>query len=633
MGFNSLTFTGDVFDSPDIVMDQKVFKRRIMLTGLFIMSIACFFIYRLSSLHFSDKIRISTYKSSDTRRGYIKDRNGYILAISIEKNSLFANPMEITDPRYVAEKLSPVIGLTKEFIFNRISREKRFVWIKRKIDDEEVLGIKALNIKGLHFKKEYHRVYPHGRLASNILGFVDIDNNGLEGIEYEFNDILLPARKGNLLGTDDERDFNNIILTIDRYIQYISEREIRQAVIQNKALRGVAVVMEVKTGNILAIAKYPNFDPNYYYRFSQEAIGNFSVVNSFEPGSTLKVIALAALLEKKPGILRKEYICTGSIDIGDVTIKCTNVHGRVNLHDIIEQSCNSGIIQAMKEISKEDSFSVLRSFGFGEKTGINLPGESAGILRPVKEWSGLSKYSIAIGQEISVTSLQLVAAFGAIANGGVYLYPSIIKRIEGDKGDVIRNYPPRVKGRIISRKHSDIILKMMRSVVTNGTGRLADISYYLPAGKTGTAQKSRKRGGYYGQYVASFIGTAPYNDPDICVLVVLDEPNVSIYGGEIAAPVFSRITEKALIYRGVKINKFNAEEPREAGRDNFRFDGVSMPDFSGFSMAQALQLLIDMQKRTGIDYSFTGQGRVYKQTPGPGVRFVGKQKIILYLRD
>lgn len=633
MGFNSLTLTGDVFDSPYIVMDQKVFKRRVLLTGLFILSIACFFIYRLASLHFSDKIRISSYKLSDTRRGYIKDRNGYILAISIEKNSLFANPKEISDPRYVAERLSPVIGLTKEFIFSRVNRDKRFVWIKRKIDDEEVIRIKALNLKGLHFKKEYHRVYPHGRLASNILGFVDIDNNGLEGIEYGFNDILLPARKSALSGADDERKFNNIILTIDRYIQYTSEKAIRQAVIQNKASQGAAVVLEVKTGNILAIAKYPDFDPNYYYRFSQKAIGNFTVVNSFEPGSTLKIIALAAILEKKPGLLRKTFTCTGSIDIGDVTVNCGKAHGRVSLHDIITQSCNTGIIQAMKEISREDSFTVLENFGFGKETGVNLPGESRGILRPVKEWSGLSKYSIAIGQEISVTSLQLAAAFGAIANGGIYIYPSIIKRVEGDRGNVIKYYSPRVKGRVISKKNSEIILKMMRSVVTDGTGRMADIRYYSPAGKTGTGQKFLRKGGYYGQYVASFIGIAPYNDPDICVLVVLDEPEISIYGGEVAAPVFSRIAERVLVYRGVKINKFIAQEPREKGGDNIKFNDDLMPDFRGLTMAQSLKLLINIQSKMIVDYSFIGNGSVYKQTPAPGVRLKGKQEIILYLRD
>ena len=616
-------------------MDQKVFKKRVLITGLFILGIACFFIYRLADLHFSKKIHISSKKTYDARRGIIKDKNGNILAVSIERDSLYVNPEEINNPGEFARILSPVIGLSEKFILERIKRQKRFVWIKRKIGDEEVKKIKNLNLKGPRFIKEYHRVYPHENLAANILGFTDIDNNGLEGIEYKYNDILLSEEKPSLFSLKKEKRLNsNIVLTIDKNIQYFSEREIKQAVIGTKAIQGSAIVMEVKTGKILAIAKYPSFDPNHYFKYSEEARGNYSIANSFEPGSTLKIIALAAILEKNFKVAQKEYNCSGSMDIGDATIKCTKIHGKVNMADIIKYSCNVGIMQAMKNISKEDFLGTLKKFGFGDKTGIELPGESVGILRPVKEWSGLSKFSISIGQEISMNSIQLIAAFNAIANGGEYLYPTIIERIEDGDGTTSFRYSPRGKGKIISGSNAVIILQMMRSVVSGGTGELANLEYYSPAGKTGTAQKSMKRGGYYeSKYVASFIGAAPHRNPDICVLVVLDEPKSSISGGEAAAPAFARIAGRVLAYRGERINKIAAKQPSNINPQERKFDGVFMPNFSGLPMSESIGLLLKIRNTHNINYNFIGKGRVYKQIPNAGTKLTGKQEIVLYLRD
>ncbi|MBN2039362.1 MAG: PASTA domain-containing protein [Spirochaetes bacterium] len=613
-------------------MDQKVYKRRLVITGLFILSIACFFIYRLVNLHFSDKIKLSASVSSDKRRGYIKDRNGHILAVSILKNSLFANPQEIENPSGTAAKLSPLVHLSTDYILTRLNRDKRFVWIRRKIDDDIAEKIEKLKIRGLYFRKEYQRAYPNGKLASNILGFTGIDNTGLEGIEYKYNNILMHSESESIFSGRRKRYADNIVLTIDKYIQHICETEIERAVLQNKASRGVAVALEVKTGKILAIGKYPDFNPNYYYNYSSEQRSHFSVVNSFEPGSTLKIISLAAILEKNPAALRKTYRCTGSIQIGDATVKCGKVHGIVNLHDIIRESCNVGIMLAVKDISKADFFSVLGDFGFGERTGIELPAESPGILRPVSEWSGLSKYSISIGQEISVTSLQIVAAIGAIANDGVYLYPTIIERIEKNDGTVLQEYSPKAKGRLLSRDESGLILRIMRSAVTDGTGKMADMEYYRPAGKTGTAQKFSKAG-YYEKHVASFVGVAPYANPDLCVFVALDEPKVSISGGEIAAPVFSEITRKALVYRGIKLKNVPGIQPKSFKSKELQFKGSSMPDFSGMPVSRSLQLLIKIQRDYNVKYHFEGKGNVYKQEPAPGTDLKEIREIVLYLRD
>lgn len=603
------------------------------MTGLLLLSIACFFIFKLISLHFSDKIQISSEEEIETRRGFIKDRDGYILAISIEKYSLFANPEEIDNPEEAAKSLSPAIGLSQKFILDRINRNKRFVWLKRKINDETVEKVKRLGIKGLHFKKEYHRVYPHDRLASNILGFVDIDNNGLEGIEHRYNKILSGKKKTIFSREIASENRSSITLTIDRFIQYICEQEIEHGVKEFDAERGVAVVLEINTGKILSIARYPDYDPNYYWDFTDEERSNFSVVNFFEPGSTLKVIALAALMEYVPSVNKKSYYCGGSIKIADTEIKCGKKHGYVSISEIIKYSCNVGIIEAMKEIDKNAFYKVLKKFGFGEKTGIELPGESAGILRPVNTWSGLSKYSISIGQEIAVTSLQLVSAFGALANGGVYMIPTIIESIENSDGTVVQKFFPRTRGKIVSSNISADILKIMSRVVTGGTGEKAGLEYYNAGGKTGTGQKFMRRGGYYtGKDIASFIGIAPIERPDICILVVIDEPKGITAGGDIAAPVFARIAHRALPYRGVKVRRITAADPVKIKSREREFNGY-IPDFHGLLMSDSLRLLLKIQKSNNVKYYFIGSGRVYKQSPAPGKGISADTQIVLYLRE
>jgi cell division protein FtsI (penicillin-binding protein 3) len=621
-------------------MDEKIFKRRVITTGFIVMIIACFFIFRAAELHFSGNIKVSEKKTYESRRGYIKDRNGNILAVSIEKNSLYINPGEIQDPQKFAQILSPAIGLSEKHILSRIKPGKRFVWLKRKLEDEEFVKINNLYLRGVHFTKEYARVYPYDRLVGNILGFVNVDNIGIEGIEYKFNDILLEEENKSIfsLGKNGVQDSDltrsaDITLTIDKYIQYVSEKEIKEAVVSSRAIQGSAVVLEVKTGKILAAAKYPDFDPNYYFKFPSEARSNYAISNAFEPGSTLKIMALAAILEKNPKAIQREYVCDGNIVIGDTTIKCTKVHGRLNIADIIKYSCNVGIIQAMKNVSKDDYYSILSKFGFGEKTGVEVPGEAAGILRPVKDWSGLSKYSISIGQEISVTTVQLAAAFSAIANGGVYLSPTIIEKIEKGDSTPEYKYEIRPKSRIVSAENAKIILRMMREVVKGGTGELAGIEYYEAAGKTGTAQKFFKREGYAEKYIASFIGLLPFNDPDICILVILDEPKTTISGGEVAAPAFARIAKKVLVYRGERIKKTEANDPYSGKIRDVKFDGITMPDFRGLFMSESINLLIKMQNRNNIKYNFTGKGRVFKQSPAAGTKLNPGQQIIIYLTE
>ncbi|MCU0822723.1 MAG: penicillin-binding transpeptidase domain-containing protein [Spirochaetes bacterium] len=622
-------------------MNRKVFTRRVLLTGLFIFGLAFFYIYRFTGILFTEKINLTTEINTKIKRGRITDLNGYVLAMSVESQSLFANPQEIENPADVSKKLSRILGYNSEWISQRLNRNKRFVWLKRKMDDADAGNIKSLGIKGLYFKKEFKRIYPQGRTASNIIGFTDIDNNGLEGIEFQFDKILkgMDGRISlfqNLPGIDERTiiEGKNITLTIDRFIQHISEHEIKNAVSASGAKQGVITVLEVKTGRILAIAKYPDFDPNYYNKFSDEARGNFSIVNSFEPGSTFKIIALSAIMEYRPEALNKAYLCDGSIEIGDAVIKCGKAHGNVNIYDIIKHSCNVGIIKAMTDVKKKDFYELIKRFGFGEKTGVELPGEDMGIVRPVDKWSGLSKYSMSIGHEISVTSIQLAAAFCAIGNGGIYLRPRIIEAIERPDGTLDQSFYPASKGIIIKKTDAQRILKMMREVVTGGTGEKADIDYYRAAGKTGTAQKYNRRGGYDpNRFVASFIGLAPIENPDVCILVIIDEPGGEIAGGDVAAPVFASTARRILPYRGVKIKTIPEMNPLKFKSGVKKFDGRRVPDFSGMSVSESLKILISMQETRKISYRFVGSGIVSGQSLMPNSDIADNKEIILYLRE
>jgi cell division protein FtsI (penicillin-binding protein 3) len=613
-------------------MNQTVFKRRVYVTGLAFAVLSSIYIIRLMTLHFSGKVMVSDDKKTEAHRGYIKDRNGYILALSIEKNSLFANPEEIKNPEETARFLSPLLRLPIETIKQKFVKKKRFVWVKRKLEDPVAAEIRKSGIKGLYYKREYNRTYPHGELAANIIGFVGMDNSGLAGIEYSFNDALSLGRYGTGPSADDGYGYS-IILTIDRFIQHAAEREIKDAVIRYGAKQGAVLAVEVKTGRVLALAKYPTFNPNSYYNYQSFPLRNFSVIDSYEPGSTFKIISLVSMLERDPKIAGNYYTCRGYIDIADVRINCTGVHGRVNMNDIIRHSCNVGVIEAMKSLSKKNFHDALVRFGFGRKTGEELPGETEGIVRELDKWSGLSKYSISIGQEVSVTSLQLAAAFCAIANGGIYVSPTVIESILDHDGNEIRRFKPAVRGRVAARSACEMALKMMAGVVASGTGQKAGSRYYCISGKTGTSQKFVRAKGYTDRVLSSFIGLAPCAEPEVCILVIIDDPADKLSGGLIATPVFAGIIDRVLAQQGVKKQHIPATDPAVKIGRRPAFDGTRMPDFSGMRLPAALELLIDIRKRTSAYYTIQGSGRVYGQSPAPGSGLGTGGEIILYLKE
>jgi len=535
-------------------MNPKIFRKRIYFSVLVFIIILILFFLKLSSLHFSKKI-ISFPKKDEFRRGYIRDRQGKPLAISIEVDSLYANPSQVKNISTVTKVLSSILNISSLELKKKLSGDKKFVWIKRKLSKEKTVEIKKFNFAGLNFRKEYKRVYPHDNLASNLIGFVGIDNIGLEGIEYKYDSILSGQESG--FRYNDKIVFgSDLFLTIDKFIQTVAEEEIAEAIKNYKAKQGVVVIMEIKTGRILALAKYPNFNLNYYYNYTSFEHKNFSVVNSFEPGSTLKVIALASLLENHSQILEEKFLCQGKVDFGKVTINCSKKHGRLGVLEIIKYSCNAGIIQAIEEIEKQEYYQTLKNFGFGQKLEVGLPGEALGILRPPEAWSWLSKYSLSIGHEISVTSLQLVAAYSAIANQGNYIRPTIIEAIKKYDDTFLYKFSPKKERRVLKEKNAKILLSAIKGVTEpDGTGAKARSKYYQVAGKTGTSRKFKRNkegGGYSDQVISSFIGIAPFLKPKICVLVIVDDSADKLSGGTVAAPVFAKIIDRVLPQMGVK---------------------------------------------------------------------------------
>jgi len=614
-------------------MNKTLFRRRIYVTGLVLSVVVFFFTIRLFNLHFSDRIILPESQALDTGRGIITDRNGYILAISIEMESLYANPEEIKDPDSTAAALSHVTGIPAAEIREKFAKKTRFVWIKRKLDDQDAESVRKLNIHGLHFLKEYRRAYPYRELAANVLGFVGVDNTGLEGIEFRFNSLL--SGRDEVVTDEISRKVyrkKNLKLTIDRYIQHVAEEELDSAMRTHGATQGAVIILEVGTGRILAIAKRPGYDPNWYYRYGSRQIANFSIVDSFEPGSTLKLFSMAALFEYRPDALNKSYFCDGKVEVSGVVINCLHNHGTLDIYGVIRESCNAGVIQSVKTLEKDELYDTLKKFGFGELTGIELPGETAGILRPVSKWSGLSKYSMSIGHEISVTSVQLAAAVSAIANGGVYLYPSIVEGIERPDGSLVREFYPRSKGRVMKYEHARTVMQMMRDVVRSGTGKRAESVYYEIAGKTGTSQKFiMAEGAYSDRNVSSFAGFAPYGDPRICMVVIIDDPVDKVTGGASAAPVFARITDRILPYLGIGGRNGLSASIKSSSRLVYRPGGI-MPDLRGMTVGQVSVVLKALEEETGAKYYIRGSGRVYGQRPEPGVVLGRNGTVLVYMR-
>ncbi|RMD52687.1 MAG: penicillin-binding protein, partial [Nitrospirae bacterium] len=471
-----------------------------------------------------------------------------------------------------------IIDMPAVVLKKKLSTERKFIWIKRKMDIQKSEIIRAMDLDGIGFIKEKKRYYPRNRTASHIIGFTDIDNRGLSGVEKMFDRYLRGIPGKFILYTDanNHKIYKNkkeaiagdtIVLTIDEYLQYVVEKELEHVLEKYRAKAAVSIMMDPYTGKILALANKPDFNPNFPGKFDEARRRNRAVTDMYEPGSTFKSILASAALEEKIVRVNQRFDCSkGYIRVGGRRIRDAHRHGILTFQQIIQKSSNVGAIQVGALLGKKRYYRYMRAFGFGQKTGSGLPGEISGFLAPPSRWSGLSLASMSIGQEIGITPLQLIRAYAAIANGGLLLKPYIVSEILSPSGDIIKKFKPTVVRRVISRRTSEIMKNILKTVVQEGgTAVNAAIKGNAVAGKTGTAQMVDPKTKRYSRskYVSSFIGFVPADRPKFVLIVVVFEPKGAIYGGVVAAPVFRSIAEQALAYLGVPIEEYDHQPKRQ----------------------------------------------------------------------
>lgn len=521
------------------------------------------------------RLQLQENKLLQSPRGTIYDRGGRALAISSLCKSLYVNPQEFNqDPVVAANLLAPILGMKPETVRERLMAAGSFVWLKRTLEPEVTAKVVALikehHIRGLDFIAESKRYYPNDSLAAQVLGFVGTDDVGLSGIEMALDKTIKGELTRQSVDTDSYgipilrssvsfspvKQGKSVYLTIDSTIQFIVEQSLDKVMARTKAKSATVIVMNPRTGEILAMASRPTFDPNRFYRYSEREWKNQAISIIYEPGSTFKAVVAAAALQEK--VVRPDEMF---VDTGHVTVSGRRIqnwsgesYGRISFVDIIKNSINTGFVQVGLRLGAARLNEYARAFGFGQPTGIELPGEERGLLFDTKNMRDSDIATMAIGQSVAVTPLQLLTAVSAIANDGVLLKPHIIKEIfNADGTPALVNTPERVR-QVISPETAKTLTGLMEKVVSEGGGKRAAVKGYHFAGKTGTAQKlNARRGGYAaGQYIASFIGFGPVEDPQVAALVVINDPSGDYYGGEIAAPVFSEIMTQVMRYLTIR---------------------------------------------------------------------------------
>ena len=537
------------------------------------------------------------------KRGIIYDRNLRVLAMSVPVKSAFAVPAEIADEALAARLLSSVLGVPQDVLETRMASSRSFVWISRKLPPEKVEAIEALNLNGIYFQDENQRSYPKRDLAAHVLGFVDRDEKGLAGIEYELDSqirsksekivVMADARQRWFDGGEAQRERGaNVVLALDEKIQYIAQRELLAAIEKTHAMAGSVIVMNPNTGEILAMANWPRFNPNVASEAPAESRMNRAVSALYEPGSTFKLITLAAAFDQDITRPSEVFDCeNGAIYIAGHRIRDHKPFGLLNVADILAQSSDVGAIKIAVRLGAPRFYEYIRAFGFGAPTGVDLPGESKGILHRLESWSAISIGSVSMGQEIGVTPIQLITAVSAIANGGLLVKPHVVQQIK--RGEQVLPTPASLSAaeprRVIRPETAATLRRLMEGVVLHGTGPLARLDGWTAAGKTGSAQKIDPATGRYSptQLIASFTGFAPINNPAVAILISLDSPIGLHEGGQVAAPVFKRIAEQVLSYldvpRDVPLNPrlMEAAYKRQMAGEAAALEDFSPTDFSG----------------------------------------------------
>ncbi len=620
------------------------------------------------------------------QRGPLLDRQERELARSVETISLFVAPDEIPDSGSVectVNALSRALGLDPQGLTGEITQAKaagrRFLWVARRVEADKATKLTALNLPGLHYRSEPKRYYPNGSLASHVLGYVGLDGIGLGGLERFYNE-KISGEPGKLFIEKDSRGRayesfeipakagQTIVLTIDQSIQYKTEQALTAAVKQARAKSGTAIVLDPHTGEILALANVPTFDPNSVGEASAEARRNWALENIYEPGSTFKIVAFSAAIEK--GLVKPDdkIDCQmGSITVAGRLIHDHHAFGTLTIAEALEKSSNVAAIKLGIRVGDATMYDYITRFGFGSRTGVELPSETVGIVRPLARWQPSSIGSIAMGQEIGVTPLQMAAAFGALANNGLRVVPHLVREIRTSTGDTLYRARPEER-RVISPETATALRGMLEGVTIKGTAKKAQLDGYSAAGKTGTAQKIDPKTKAYSKtkHVASFVGFAPVGNPAAVIIVVIDEPAGAYHGGDVAAPVFRAIAEQvlpdlgtvpdtqiksasdliALNNRGMqRTARMNGEQqqidaarkatlPTVASNGSERGEvvyaaasnkSIVMPDLRGRSVRDVARACAQL----GLQLEAHGEGRVTRQSPAPGSEIDSGQVVYL----
>jgi cell division protein FtsI (penicillin-binding protein 3) len=551
--------------------DHKAIRLRIILVGSILLASFAVILIRAAKLQFlpAPKIekRLASRKprmmpTTKASRGHLLDRNGVELAVSLKTDSVFVDPKLVADRKKVTKELSQVLKISKKQIFRQVKSSGRFAWIKRRIDPLLSTQVRNLDLEGIYLLPEGRRFYPHREMAAHLLGFVNIDLKGLEGVEFAYNkqlkgtpSVLEGVRdaRGHFIYTRGVKDpgepGQDIQLTIDTYIQHAVEVELKEAILETEAEAGMAIALDPHTGEVLALANQPTFNPNIYWNYKPSAWKNRALNYIYEPGSTFKVFLIATALEEGIVSLEDQFYCRKrSLSIQGKIIRDNHHFDWLDIAGILKHSSNIGAAKIGLLLGKEKVLLAAKRFGFGEKTGIDLPGETKGLLRNASTWSEHELASISFGQSIGVSLLQMARAFAAVANGGRLLKPYVVRQIKKRDGAVTYRAKTKVLRKAISSHTSEVLSKLLSQVTTKGgTGALASLPFHQVAGKTGTAQRFDSETGTYSEtdYVSSFIGFFPATAPKVVIAIAIDRPRTdNVGGGAVAAPVFAKIATR-----------------------------------------------------------------------------------------
>lgn len=616
----------------------------IMVAGVLVLRLFFLQIVDTSDLEAKNLSQVQVDRKLQSPRGTIYDRHGSPLAMSVFTKSLYADPQMLKkNPEDIAELVAPYVSISKEAIVENLKEDTAFVWLDRMMEPDKSKAVEKIiedeKLEGLNFVEESKRYYPNGNLAAQVLGFVGTEDKGLDGLEMVLDDelkggltkeVVATDRKGNAIFGSVLAQYlpdkgKSVTLTIDATVQFIAERALEQAMVDIKPAHASVIVMDPKTGEILAMANRPTYDPNHYDKGKEQDFKNIAVTNLYEPGSTFKPIIASAALASGKWTVDTVYNDTGSIMASGHVMQNWNGegYGKVRLLEILKFSINTGMVRLGLTTGPEILSEYVHKYGFGQPTGIELPGEGEGLLFNPEEMADIDTASMSIGQGIAVTPLQMVRAFGAIANGGILMKPHIVKAYNNPDGTVASETQTESQGQAIPENVASTIVDILEKEVSEGGGNKAMVEGYHFGGKTGTAQKlNTEYGGYLdGRYIASFIGFGPVEDPKFVVLVAIDDPsNGSIYGGQIAAPVFKDIMSQLVRYYQISPSvkeevKVGATTVQTLPNPSKNSDGsVTLPNFAGFPYGAVR----DWLNEAGLYFKPDGTGNAISQDEAPG---------------